>query len=142
MCQVQVHYFSENSGRAHITAKLLPAAGARARLLDELTPGGLRRGLGGLQLSCGQLPDPAADGMAVLTQQAHASQVVDCHDCRTTRMTDNLKIGHVSVGQADGLYIDDDDATLEHSANFQRAHRREPSGLLPRALPEMSPARD
>src|SRR6185437_9339062 len=118
MCQVQVHYFSENPGRAHITAQLLPDVRARARLLDELAPGGLGRGLGRLELAGGELPDPAADRVTELTQQTDTSQVVDCHDCRAARMTDNLKVGYMSVGQADGLYIHDDDATFEHRADF------------------------
>src|SRR4029077_16373464 len=123
-------------------AKLLPGAGGRAGLFHELALRGQRWRLGGLELPRRQCPDPTADGMAKLTQQTDAIGVVDCHDCRTTRMTDNLEIGYVSVGQADGLDIDSNDPTFEHRAYLQRAHKREPSGLRRRTLPEMSQVRD
>jgi len=81
--------------------------------------------------------------MAELPQQAYLAGVVDCYDCCAPRMTDNLEVGHVAVGQPDCLHIHDEDPTLIHGAYRQRAHGRERSGLPVSTLPEfhaMKPA--
>jgi len=95
---------------------------AEPGFLDQFALDGLERRLARLELAGRQLPDPAARGVAILTDQADAAARVDCRCGSATGVVDDLQLGHVAVRQPHGLEVDGDDPATEHIAQFLDAH--------------------
>src|SRR5262245_7518583 len=120
--------FCKNAGRTQLVAETAPLPGAHAGFLFELALRGLERRLAVVDLSGGQLPDPALRGMPELAQQAHASPLVDGDDCSAAGMMDDLQVRDRAVRQGHALDRQPHHAALEDRAHLERLtfHRPRP----------------
>ncbi len=111
--------FGEHARRGHARAETRPRRGLGAGFFDELTLRGVQRRLVRLELSRGQLPEPAAGGVTILAQQAHALLIVDRHGGCAAGMVHDLESGTMAVRKRHFVDRERDHAATEMSRAFQ-----------------------